>query len=114
MNNIPYNSMPSYQAQQYFPTPQGNVYFINSSLEMANVPMSNNLSLAICMNEGVFYIKTLQNGAPTLMAYQFSAYEPKGVVAQQPTTDQNNFEARLKKIEEAVFAKKPTLGGKLD
>jgi hypothetical protein len=36
---------------------------------MANVPMGNNLSLAICMSEGVFYIKTLQNGTPTLMAY---------------------------------------------
>lgn len=110
MTNIPYNSMPSFQTQQYFPTPQGNVYFINNSLELANVPMGNNLSLAICMNEGVFYIKTLQNGAPTLMAYQFSAYEPKNTAPQSIT----NFEERLKKIEEAVFPKKQTLGGKLE
>ena len=110
MTNIPYNSMPSFQTQQYFPTPQGNVYFINNSLELANVPMGNNLSLAICMSEGIFYIKTLQNGAPTLMAYQFSAYEPKNTAPQSTT----NFEERLKKIEEAVFPKKQTLGGKLE
>ena len=44
------------------------------------------------------------------MAYQFSAYEPKNT-APQPTT---NLEERLKKIEEAVFPKKQTLGGKLE
>ena len=36
---IPYNQTQSYQGTQYFPQPQGNVYFINNSLEVANNPM---------------------------------------------------------------------------
>lgn len=29
----------SYQATQFFPQPQGNVYIINNSMEIANIPV---------------------------------------------------------------------------
>lgn len=48
----PYNSAHSYQATQYFPQPQGNVYMINNSLEVANIPMGAGLSVALCPSGG--------------------------------------------------------------
>lgn len=73
--NIPYGHTTPYQATSYFPQPQGNVYMINNSLEVANVPMGSGVSIALCPSENLMYLKTLQNGAPTLMAYTINAYE---------------------------------------
>lgn len=87
------------QQQPLFPQPQGNVYFINNSVEVANVPMGGGISVAICTNEGLMYIKSLQNGSPTFMAYNITPYikeEPK----QQET--QSLEENRLSKIESQI------------
>ena len=46
--------------QPLFPQPQGNVYNINSSLEVANVPVGAGISVALCMPENVMFIKTMQ------------------------------------------------------
>lgn len=71
--------MPQQQNQQnvqpLFPQPQGNVYNINSTLEVANVPVGAGLSIALCLNEGVMYIKTMQNGNPLFWAYKITPYE---------------------------------------
>lgn len=48
------NNMPQFQQQNIqplFPQPQGNVYNINSTLEVANVPVSGGMSVALCLNE---------------------------------------------------------------
>ena len=71
---IPYGSN-AFQGTQYFPQPQGNVYLINNSLEVANVPMGSGLSMAICPSEGIMYLKTLQGGAPSLIVYSIAPYE---------------------------------------
>lgn len=82
---IPYNQIQPYQATQYFPQPQGNVYLINNSLEVSNVPMGAGLSLALCPSEGIMYLKTLQGGAPSLIVYSFAPYEaPAEETAPQP------------------------------
>lgn len=67
----------SYQPQQqpqqlFFPQPQGNIYMIGNSAELSNIPANVNLSAAICLNEGIIHLKTLQNGAPTVMSYRLS------------------------------------------
>lgn len=77
---FPYNqqSLPmtqSYQPQPLFPQPQGNVYTINNSLEVANVPMSGGLSVALCLSEGLLYLKSMQNGNPMFMAYKITPYD---------------------------------------
>ena len=41
---MPYGQTQSYQAIQYFPQPQENVYLINNSLEVSNIPMGAGLS----------------------------------------------------------------------
>ena len=80
---IPYGSN-AFQGTQYFPQPQGNVYLINNSLEVANVPMGSGLSMAICPSEGIMYLKTLQGGAPSLIVYSIAPYEAPIEQNQQP------------------------------
>lgn len=75
--------MGQYQPQQLFPQPQGNVYTINNSLEVANVPMSSGLSVALCLSEGLLYLKSMQNGNPIFMAYKITPYD------NNPNSNQN-------------------------
>ena len=88
-----------------FLTPQGNVYIIDSALEVANVPMGTGMSVAICPTENLMYLKMYQNGAPTISAYTLAPYE-------QPTNNANiekvlqNITQRLEKIEKTISSKK--------
>lgn len=93
MNNI--------SPQQFFPQPQGNVYFINNSLEVANVPMSGGISMAICMSENLMYLKSLSNGTPYFQAYSISPYEPK-VSAQSNPQDLTELITTIKQLDERV------------
>ena len=112
-----------YQATQYFPQPQGSIYMINNSNEVANVPVGAGLSAAVCLREGVIYLKTIQNGNSMLLGYRLSPLENNSnqsqingpIVNQNQPQPQNvnqestleqkilstleNFEARLKKLE---------------
>lgn len=69
-----------------------NLILIQNSLEVANIPTSGGLATVICMPENLMYIKTIQNGQPTLLAYTIAPYEaPKTVsVSAQP-----NLESRV-------------------
>ena len=88
-----------------FLTPQGNVYIIDSAVEVANVPMGTGMSVAICPTENLMYLKMYQNGAPTISAYTLAPYE-------QPTNNANiekvlqNITQRLEKIEKSISSKK--------
>lgn len=57
--NMP-QSIPQFQSQQFFPQPQGNVYTINNSLEVANVPMSAGLSVALTDVESLSFSTIIQ------------------------------------------------------
>ena len=81
---VPYNQTQSYQATQYFPQPQGNVYLVNNSLEVANVPMGAGISMVLCPAEGLMYLKTLQGGAPSIIVYSIAPYEQKQEDISQP------------------------------
>ena len=61
--------------QQIFPQPQGSVYSINSPLDIGNVPIgSTGMSIALCLNDGLMYIKSFQNGNPVIVAYRVTPY----------------------------------------
>ena len=102
--NYNFQSPPSqmqYQSQPFFPQPQGNVYLINNSLEVANVPMSAGVSAAICMNEEVVYLKAIQNGNPMLMAYKLTPYVQEPVQTKENEIKEilKSFSERLENIE---------------
>lgn len=98
---VPYNQTQSFQATQYFPQPQGNVYLINNSLEVANVPMGAGISIALCPSESIMYLKTLQGGAPSLIVYSIAPYEPK---VEQPQEPQPDFGAQIAELRAQVEA----------
>lgn len=109
-------AMPQYyqQALQLFPTPQGNVYFINNSLEIANIPMGTGFSAALCLSEKLLYLKTLQNGNPMLLVYNLEPYKNN-----EENNENNSIELILKKYEERLSdlekrINKVTNGGKLN
>ena len=110
MNNFqPYNqNVGQYnyqQIQQMFPQPQGSVYSINTPTEIGNVPIgSTGLSVAICLNEQLMYIKSFQNGSPVIMAYRVVPYTKEETTPTQtaPTPLNETMEARLSKIEELL------------
>lgn len=96
-----YNSNASIQSPQIqqqniqplFPQPQGNVYNINSTLEVANVPVGAGISVALCLNEGLMYIKTMQNGNPLFWAYKVEPYDAnKSNETNQQTQQTNNID----------------------
>ena len=87
MNFAPSNTFQPYQPAQYFPQPQGSIYMIGSSNEVANVPVGTGLSAAICLREGIVYLKTIQNGSPMLLGYKLSPLEGN------PTQEQSNIAA---------------------
>ena len=101
---VPYGAN-AFQGTQYFPQPQGNVYLINNSLEVANVPMGSGLSMAICPSEGVMYLKTLQGGAPSLIAYSIAPYE----APTQP--DQSDLITQIAELRAEIEALKKPKGG---
>lgn len=98
--NLQFNSQPgTFQSQQFFPQPQGNIYLINNSLEMANVPTGVGVSAAICLSEGVMYLKTMQNGAPMFIGYKISPFDGKEETKQTPITQAPNLDNCLDRIE---------------
>ena len=114
------NSAPAYQpyyAQQYFLQPQGGIYMIESSNDVANVPVGAGVSAAICLRESVLYLKTFQNGSPMLMIYRLSPLENNSSNGNVTTESQGNdlekkllsilsdYERRIGKIEESINTK---------
>ncbi len=111
---------PTYTPGQFFPQPQGNLFLLNNSLEVANVPMSNGISAALCLSEGLLYLKTIQGGNPMLMAYNVSPYtaenkpmemEPKSLNIEQTLQDYGN---QIRALTEEVKILKKNSGGRLN
>ena len=92
-------TMPQYyqQTPQLFPTPQGNVYFINNSLEIANIPMGTGFSAALCLSEKLLYLKTLQNGNPMLLVYNLEPYKNN-----EENNENDSIELIVKKYDERL------------
>lgn len=102
------------QIQQMFPQPQGSVYSINSPAEVGNVPIgSTGLSVAICFQDQIMYIKSFQNGSPILMAYRVTPYTKEESAPKEPTPQTNPLEERMTRLEN-MLSNLSTEGGKFN
>ena len=109
-NQFPnYQYIPQQYSQPLFPQPQGNVYMINNSLEVANVPMGAGVSVAFCFPESLCYLKSMQNGNPVFKAYKIIPYEQ-----EEPTQDSSNIAEILKSLDERLKLLENKRGGRLD
>ena len=107
-----YQYFPQQYSQPLFPQPQGNVYMINNSLEVANVPMGAGVSAAFCFPESLLYLKSMQNGNPVFKAYKIIPYDQE--TTNEPESKDigqilENLDKRLQALES--YSKK---GGRLD
>lgn len=96
---------------QFFPQSQGGVYLVNSSLDAMNVPVSTGVSIALCLSEGLMYLKSMQNGMPMFVTYKVTPYEQTQVPTQQKQTqavaqpqdyDKDNLERRFSSIDDRM------------
>lgn len=107
-NNI-YGVPNFYGSQQpMFPQPNGNIYVISNSLEVANVPAGAGITAALCQSEGLLYLKTVQNGVPTFLAYKLTPYTE----SPRMTVQENDLEVRLATLEKQISTLLIALGGK--
>ena len=108
---FPYQNNTYYPQQPMFPQPQGNVYVIQNSLEVANIPAGAGITAALCLQENLLYMKSMQNGMPVFLAYKLSPYTD----SPKPTTDAGpTMEERMNVLEKQIKTILDTLGGKKD
>lgn len=106
-----------YPQQPMFPQPQGNVYVIQNSVEVANIPAGAGITAALCLQENLLYMKSMQNGMPMFLAYKLTPYteSPKATAADTATTPTTpSVEDRLVELEKQVANLTEAAKGKKD
>ena len=104
--NIAYPGAPkqmgqnAFQPQQYFPMPQGNVYTIEQPEEVNSVPCGTGVSVALCLNKGLMYIKSIQGGSPLFWDYKISAVMETPSVQKQERKEET--EDRVARLEQKI------------
>lgn len=105
-NNYFNQQVPSQFQNHLFPQPNGNVYTINSSSELSNIPVGVGLTVVLCLNEGILYLKTIQNGNPVVWSYKLNSTEEEvqsAATSQSQSVQEDDkislLENRLTKLE---------------
>ena len=75
MQQFNFNQFQPQLSQPIFPQPSGNIYFVNNSLEVANIPVGVGTSAVLCLSENLIYLKSMQNGMPMILAYRINPLE---------------------------------------
>ena len=61
--------------QNMFPQPTGSVYNLSTASDIGNIPAGLGISVGLCLQENLMYIKSLQNGSPVLLGYRLVPLE---------------------------------------
>ena len=101
--------IPNQNVQPLFPQPQGNVYNINSTLEVANVPVGAGISVALCMPENTMFIKTMQNGNPMFYPYKIMPYSNEAESQLQKSDPMTDLTAQVEECVERISALEETV-----
>lgn len=106
LNGYPFQKAPT---APFLLQPQGIVYFLNNSLELANVPVNAGISVAFCIPEEVCYIKT-QGGATPVLTYKLTKKQ------EEVSSDERSLTQILGELEKrlANLEKAQKKGGTLD
>lgn len=100
--NIPIGAGQQQQVQPLFPQPQGNVYNINSTLEVANVPCGAGVSIALCLPENTMYIKTMQNGNPLFYPYKIIPFTNEQQQKEESATPEDIIQTLQKQVNACI------------
>jgi hypothetical protein len=122
VNNLPQGQvmLPNYQQNSIlFPQPIGSVYNLNTGTDIGNIPTGAGVSVGLCLNENILYIKTFQNGSPMLLGYKLSPIEG------HPSNDSDlveeneklkhilqSYDNRFSELEKQLNRLKSNVGGK--
>lgn len=87
----------------FFPQPQGNVYFISGGYEAAQLPTgSQGVTVGLDVQENMAYVKMMQRGIPSTAIYRLVPYSNEPPAAPQNNTTsapaQNNAEDAITKL----------------
>lgn len=109
--------LPNFQQNSIlFPQPIGNVYNLNTASDISNVPTGAGVSLGLCLNENILYIKALQNGAPALLAYRLGSIETNDIAEENKNNEKikqafQSYENRFSELEKQIASLKNKVGG---
>ena len=120
-NQITNQQFQNYQAvpvqQNFFQTPIGSIYSLNTASDINNIPVGANLSVGLCLPEAVMYIKSYQNGQPILLGYKLAPLEgsptnnneSEGALSEKIVSAFKSFDKRLSEIEDKLKTKEEKL-----
>lgn len=90
------------QSQTLFPQPTGSVYNLQTASDIGNIPAGIGISVGLCLQENIMYIKALQNGSPMILGYRLIPIEGHaGATAAVPDTS-TNYEQENKRLIEVI------------
>lgn len=91
-----------FQPQQFYPMPQGNVYTIENPNEVDSVPCGTGVSVALCLNKNLMYIKSIQGGSPLFWVYKISPMMETKQDTAPPQSENNSSDERVRRLEEKI------------
>ena len=96
----PQQANPNQFQNPLFPQPNGNVYTISSSNELSTIPVGMGLTVVLCINENLLYLKSIQNGNPVVWSYKLSTNEQTAQIDETKEEEKYTLlDKRLSKLE---------------
>ena len=117
----------NFQQANFFPQPVGNVYSLNTASEIGNIPIGAGISVGLCLNENMMFIKSFQNGAPMLLSYQLNAGDGLGATSTDDSVLEaaetknkklieiiERYDDKIKNLEAQMSRLRERVGGKVE